>query len=43
MKFIGQYIQGLISRFRNTVFFETDTIMMSDLPTADPGVKQKLC
>jgi|TARA_R100001443_G_scaffold81598_1_gene88567 hypothetical protein len=42
MKFIGQYIQGFISRFRNTVFFETDTIMMSDLPTSDPGVAGQL-
>ena len=38
MKFIGQYIQNFISRFRSTVFFETDTIMMGSLPTSDPGV-----
>tara|TARA_R100000458_G_C8023582_1_gene82226 strand:+ start:322 stop:486 length:165 start_codon:yes stop_codon:yes gene_type:complete len=42
MKFIGQYIQSFIARFRNKVFFETDNINMSNLPTSDPGVAGRL-
>ena len=36
MKFIGKHIFNFISRFKNKVFFETNTIHMSNLPTSDP-------
>jgi hypothetical protein len=42
MKWIGQHIWNFISRFKNKVFFETDTISMSNLPTSDPGVTGQL-
>ena len=42
MKWIGQHIWSFISRFRNKVFFETDNINMSNLPTSDPGVAGRL-
>ncbi len=42
MKWIGQHIWDFISRFRNKVYFETDTINMSNLPTSDPGVAGQL-
>ena len=42
MKWIGKHIFNFISRFKNKVFFETDTINMSNLPTSDPGVAGEL-
>ena len=42
MKWIGHHIWDFISRFRNKVYFETDTINMSNLPTSDPSVAGQL-
>tara|TARA_R100001163_G_C4950090_1_gene118218 strand:- start:298 stop:462 length:165 start_codon:yes stop_codon:yes gene_type:complete len=42
MKFIGKHIFNFISRFKDKVFFETNTIYMSNLPTSDPGVAGQL-
>ena len=42
MKWIGKHIFNFISRFKNKVFFETDTINMSNLPTSDSGVAGQL-